>query len=101
MVVVKEDMQRVGVTEEDGLWKENVVFFLISITHKVYVFFDLTHYTNNLKNNVPFTLAAVCCTFIYSLSLCPSSLSARNEIIRVVSAENNQTHVCIHFSKRV
>lgn len=64
-------------------------------------YFDLTHYTNNLKNNVPRTLAAVCCTFIYSLSLCPSSLSARNEIILVVSAENNQTHVCIHFSKRV
>lgn len=89
-------MQRVGVTEEDGLWK---VFSYLSLIK--FVFFDLTHYTNNLKNNVPFTLAAVCCTFIYSLSLCPSSLSARNEIIRVVSAENNQTHVCIHFSKRV
>lgn len=34
--MVKEDMQRVGVTEEVGLWKEKVVLFLVSITHKVY-----------------------------------------------------------------
>lgn len=37
---------------------------------------------------------------VYLLSPRPSSLSAWNEIMRALSAENNQTRVCIHFSER-
>ena len=37
---------------------------------------------------------------VYLLSPRPSSLSAWNETMRGLSAENNQTRVCIHFSER-